>query len=592
MTEMRELLERAADSGAAADAAQLFRNAAVRARRLRRRRRVVVTAVPAVLAVVAIALWWVQGGTPSQQVSVSPPPDGPPATRAAEKPDVVTGGTQQQGEWPVETRLFSDGSGWLITDHRLLHTDDGGVTWAASSLSLSTPVPAAANATAAAIVDGQHAWVVVPDAENAQVLIMSTSDGGRFLITDVVSIEFTPAHVSIDFVDANTGFLGISDSDRSPARSVLLSTTDGGHFWQVVARDGPASGLRFSSATDGWATGKGLHRTSDGGHSWTQLHPPGWDRTGGPDPAAPTYDIVWKEGRRGVVQSSYSGGNFVSIAFLETSDNGETWRDITPPDLQHIARTGPQPHLAVVGPNRFRVLVDGVSSAAKQNELLTSDDGGVTWSSVVTDVSFTLSSLWYTSPDVAWLTALPVDCGDEGCGPPLWQSQDGGRSWVTVDGIPGLRESSPSQRAVSVSSFDELVGVEYFDPPPLPPGAVYLGGGLLGDIDAIPVYRFGHAQQGDTLAIWFDVAVAQAAFSPNSATWRTLDVVTVDVGQNSLRPDTCFINGEYDTSIVAVIVSPMNVERQRPTYAWRFNTATQHAEALDVRDIACDIPHP
>jgi photosystem II stability/assembly factor-like uncharacterized protein len=91
------------------------------------------------------------------------------------------------------------------------------------------------------------------------------------------------APLSVDFLDESTGWsLGLPECS-SPQCTTVVGTTDGGRSWSTLAppptdtEDSPDSvtDLRFGSARDGFAYGRGLFATHDGSRTWAKVDVPG-----------------------------------------------------------------------------------------------------------------------------------------------------------------------------------------------------------------------------------------------------------------------------------------------------------------------------
>jgi photosystem II stability/assembly factor-like uncharacterized protein len=130
------------------------------------------------------------------------------------------------------------------------------------------------------------------------------------------------------------------------------------------------------------------------------------------------------EGEDGAVGYTIGGPTKKSVVYV-TNDGGADWRPVTPP--------GPPEGWLVdtITPLRWR-LVNG-------DRILATDDGGKTWHTITTNVSFQLFYA-YDSPtapvvdfvtrEVGWIVLeTPVTTT-------LWRTTDGGSKWRRV-AIPG-----------------------------------------------------------------------------------------------------------------------------------------------------------
>lgn len=92
-----------------------------------------------------------------------------------------------------------------------------------------------------------------------------------------VPAGFRPA--SVTFVSTQTGFVLGTASCASGTCTTLVTTTDGGLHWSLVATlpqritgdEPPVNKVRFANPRDGWLFGAELWATHDGGHSWKRI---------------------------------------------------------------------------------------------------------------------------------------------------------------------------------------------------------------------------------------------------------------------------------------------------------------------------------
>jgi len=147
----------------------------------------------------------------------------------------------------------------------LLVTHDGGVTWGVQQLPATTygsPV----------FLDASHGVLTDLDAQG----FLATSDGGR-------SWEYRglpPGRVLVDFIDPSTGWV-VTNASPPPGTDLrLYQSTNGGLSWTLIktnlaqAQSGAEWSFQFVDSKNGFlAAGSDLQITSDGGGSWTVVHP-------------------------------------------------------------------------------------------------------------------------------------------------------------------------------------------------------------------------------------------------------------------------------------------------------------------------------
>ncbi len=310
-----------------------------------------------------------------------------------------------------------DGSGGGANRQDFSRTIDGGATWAAAAV---TGVPASHDWSMINAVDANNAWAVFYNANvGSGGGIWHTSDGGATWTQQGVGSIFNSSSFPnvVHFWDANVGF---AMGDPNPTEFEIYTTTDGGATWTVVPGaniPAPLSGEYgivghyCVIGDDVWFdTNKGrVYHSTDKGLNWTVAS------TGITVPANNVIDIAFYSTTNGIARlyNSTSGANTVKT----TSDGGATWGSITPSgnmfgsDIKYVPGT----------PSRL------VSTGAATGFVGSSysDDGGLTWVTIETDMQRTAlgivdsSTMWAggftTSPTsdgiFKYAYVAPVACG-------------------------------------------------------------------------------------------------------------------------------------------------------------------------------------
>jgi len=243
------------------------------------------------------------------------------AARVPEGPDGAPG----DGSIRAMKRLNS-AEGWVLTDHELLVTGDGGATW-----SDVTPPRRLDGLTTAFFLDARRGWLTgVDSSSRARLLALDTSDAGgswRELVVEASALGEGSSYASADvqFTDADHGWL-LGRRATSAAFSVgeLLRTVDGGLTWERVPRPPAAGRFVFVDAHRGFMLGPGedrLYATEDGALSWKRLRLPA--ATQG---ESALYDLPTFDGSNdGVIAVTVHGAK-PRVATFVTSDGGRTWR--------------------------------------------------------------------------------------------------------------------------------------------------------------------------------------------------------------------------------------------------------------------------
>jgi photosystem II stability/assembly factor-like uncharacterized protein len=272
--------------------------------------------------------------------------------------------------WEVEvadaTTFFDSGDAGAMS-----RSLDGGLTWH-SIQSGGTGITRAID-----ILDAQHAWAANEGGE-----VLETVNGGQNWQRSVVGgfDNFGTLH-DVDFVNPSVGwvvgtndffggsdgrisrtinggqnwtlqlslpgveFLGVAALSSSTAlafgrglfaSSVLLRTTNGGLSWNTItSAAGDFRGSYFLDASTGWIVGSRIHKTLDGGATWTEQYP-----AGGAELSAVSFSDP---------QNGWAVGFANQV--LRTTNGGQTWTPQTisaPPLTAFLGVTAVSPATAWV----------------------------------------------------------------------------------------------------------------------------------------------------------------------------------------------------------------------------------------------------
>ncbi len=242
---------------------------------------------------------------------------------------------------------------------RVIKSPDGGRSWAYASKR---------NVGALAAVSALQAWAV-----GAKGLVMHTTDGGRHWAVQSSGVVVNLHDVC--FVDAKHGW-------AAGDNGTLLRTTDGGRHWSHirVAGGGALSELSFADAGHGIALDwpRGILATSDGGRTWSATHLP--ISTDVP------YAAIMLDASHALI-IAFSRVTIDPATAWTSADGGKTWlrgADLPNDDYyESIARSGAQ--LCAVG--------------SQQGNVVTSRDGGATWTSDGVPSGGSLTSVQFVGSD-------------------------------------------------------------------------------------------------------------------------------------------------------------------------------------------------
>ncbi len=296
-------------------------------------------------------------------------------------------------------------NGWLVGNHIIYHTSDGGLSWQPTS----TPGDLLSNLS---FIDNKLGWAVgyTGAGADARCLVLKTKDGGDTWERNVLPRKGGLRQVF--FIDETHGWAVAPDGN-------MLRTCDGGVSWDEHATGTACrfSGLQFLDTMTGYAAGdQGTAvKTTDGGKTWTKLatgtmadlfslHFAGKDTgwvAGADGRLMKTTDggKTWKRQPSGL--GSDLGGLWfanervgwasdIKGNIIATADGGETWKR---------QDSGTDKQLAMM---RF---VDEKAGWAGSQPIIHTDDGGRTWTGQDYG-SFLLWDMCFTDKDHGWVASF------------------------------------------------------------------------------------------------------------------------------------------------------------------------------------------
>ena len=227
--------------------------------------------------------------------------------------------------------VFADAAhGWAVGGGMdtgtgvILATADGGATWSAQTTGsglLGVSFPDAVHGWA--VGGGSHSPGMGP-AVGGPPVILHTADGGLTWQTQSAGASFGSLN-SVDFIDANHGWIAGSSGPFPAGRPVLAATSDGGVTWNSVTlpqAPGSAGAVSFVDAQHGWAVTSltsaypsAIYVTSDGGLTWTSQHLVS---------GVVLRDVTFTDTNHGWAVGQCDDPNG-SCAILSTTDGGVTW---------------------------------------------------------------------------------------------------------------------------------------------------------------------------------------------------------------------------------------------------------------------------
>ncbi len=289
--------------------------------------------------------------------------------------------------WSKATVARVSSEGWVSGPNYILHTTDGGGTWAHLG---PTPEPL----DSLAFTSRLSGWATGDQG------LWHTEDGGIHWNLKVPSEKEKGHPLLVAFASPQSGLaLWNGHSD-------LFRTTDGGNTWSAV-QPSPLRGsssprsVAFLDPQMGWAVTVEILHSADGGSTWSKQYN-GTKQLNAVSIA--NAQSVWAVGEAGTI--------------LHTADAGSTWeiqsKNIHSPSsfigsLADIASLSPSAAIAV----GFGALGSGY--------LLHTEDGGKTWKDLPDVFASSLSRVIFTSPTTGWTLSE---------GGVIMHTEDGGHTWT------------------------------------------------------------------------------------------------------------------------------------------------------------------
>jgi photosystem II stability/assembly factor-like uncharacterized protein len=345
----------------------------------------------------------------------------------------------------LPTKMVTASTGWAWVDpgspelrSELWRTTDGGAHWT-NVTAPSVPDRLSPYTETHYLMDATHAWI----AESGQgtagsggpyITTFRTTDGGKTWHEGASIGGLSPLSSSpqLFFLDQNHGWLLRPTEGSAPkAQITLYSTDDAGVHWKLTSSGAwPVQPINpmmvFSSLTTGWILGTNgsLLVTHDGGVTW-QVQPLPIT----PDARGGISSPKFFDPQHGQIVAWASSSS--SVVLLVTSDGGSTWvvRSL-PGEFQWLAGNFVDANhgWAVAGQGPIS------SEAAVDLPLYKTDDGGLTWVPVLTNILFTspegpIGFFFFVDSNNGF--AVRYDNRFSGFSQ-LLKTTDGGRTWTVV----------------------------------------------------------------------------------------------------------------------------------------------------------------
>lgn len=329
----------------------------------------------------------------------------------------------------VNIHFLNELDGWAVTETQILRTNDGGITW----YNVTPPnVTQAGYSVNTFVLDNEHVWAQVPDMANYPNAgtLYHTSDAG--LSWTFVTTPFSGANMT--FLDDKNGWAFVDLGAGAGSEGVaVFQTTDGGATWnQTYTNDlnssnaqdslplgGIKSGLTPLNMQTAWVSGVVysdgtvyLYRTDDGGANWSQVTSLSLPLAG--QTTQVSFDPVKFVTSQDAFVTVHIPSDQSQMAVYTSNDAGNTW-SFTP---TLIPSGGSADFLSATE----AVIYNG-------DQFYVTHDAAHTWSIIPPDTAFgdAFAMMDFINTSTGWV--ITSDSNDHRS---LYRTNDGGVTWSSV----------------------------------------------------------------------------------------------------------------------------------------------------------------
>ena len=314
--------------------------------------------------------------------------------------------------------------GWAVVGTSLYWTVDGGKTWDAGS-----PLPASGTIQ---FIDANHGWLVASDssdsggAASVRAPVYRTSDGGQTWTSIDLPAPAQPSWTWAHFTDLAYGVVAQCPqlgAGQDTVECEAYTTDDGGITFQGPVKKTYATPITWLSP----AVGYGIHTdsnvlvlelSSDGGRTWVSQK---LETLPGTPWCYPLAMELTPGGSGRLAVQCWTAGTSLELARYETADAGQTW---------HLAwhGAGPQVRLDVAR------VVGGGLVAVSSGVFWSSADFGMTWKQL-SAADEDVHDFAFVDAATGWMVRAP---GYAESPDALLETTDGGLTWHAVLNAPSI----------------------------------------------------------------------------------------------------------------------------------------------------------
>ncbi len=358
--------------------------------------------------------------------------------------------------------MTSPETGWVSTAHRILRTQNGGLTWIDVTPSIQTHT---SHRLLPIWVNMDTAFAIVNLSFHHSVLVRTADAGHVWQTMGAFPLFLTSKIFGLpQFVSAKTGWIVARSRGAAGMEQIALDrTNNGGRSWFPVFSDyhqtlGGGSGdvgwLTFVSASQGWMSGsypeagRGyLQRTHDGGQTW-------YPQT---LPIPATFSRAqWQQTQITTMQPQFFGPTHQfgiipvtlgdQLWIYHTVDGGQHWTPTIPagqlqPGTAACAIDFVTPQMGFVRTSNFI----NHPPFGVQSRLWDTTNGGQTWRVVANNLPPSSGiHLDFISQTIGWALMPQPEPGHSLWR--LWRTRDGGHHWTLITAPSPSPASTKSSR--------------------------------------------------------------------------------------------------------------------------------------------------
>jgi hypothetical protein len=318
----------------------------------------------------------------------------------------------------LDIRMFSAGTGWLLTEGALYHTDDGGKVWHRVRI-----LPRGRQQGSVVTPSGQVVWVTKP-ATHGVTKVFSSRDGGVHWTSGTLpqGTELVAATGVYGWTRPSPWLLA---NQYAPAPA-LYRSDNRGQQWSKIQLFGPLDArqalelgrVTFVSRARGFVFGQFpvegvplFFGTTDGGRSWLPI------RLGVPRDKGDAAITVMRPrffGRTGIVLVYFSNPHRQTAVIYVSQDGGQTW---TTSGTARPFQLNPDGFIGSCGSATDCAVVSGGL------QVWLTHNGGHTWFAASLPAAMqNIRKIDWVSQHVGWAASLHH----------LWKTTNGGYTWHPV----------------------------------------------------------------------------------------------------------------------------------------------------------------